>query len=148
MPVTGQAVAEPEPLGHAEHEVDVVALRVEDPVDRGGRQQLHAVDGAAVGDRRLHLRDRAGVAVAVGRTDVGLAPLGGPRDARPRAPDPVKVRTIGLVRSSVARSIGSGGGGTTGRDAVELGGRQADVEVGADRTGDLRREELAELRAR
>ena len=109
-----------------------------------GRQQAHAVDLAAVGDDRLDAGDRAGVAVPVGGADVGPAPAR--RCWRPprRRSGPVNVLTIGLSGSSVARSNGSGGGGMTSAIRPQSASAGADLEVGAERPGDLLGEELLE----
>src|SRR5436190_23016763 len=61
-----------------DHEVDPVALHFEDPVDRLRREEPDAIDLAATGHRRLEARQRAGIAVAVGRADVGTPPAFGP----------------------------------------------------------------------
>ena len=100
---------------------------------------------AAARDDRLHCGHRSGVAVAVG--GAGSRPrrhaFVARRSAR-RAGGPVNVLTHGLSGSSVARSIGSGGGGITCATRSIVLGRQPDVEVGAERAGDLVGEEPAE----
>src|SRR5258707_10204337 len=63
---------------NAYHEVDPVALHFEDPVDRLRREEPDAIDLAAAGHRRLEARQRAGIAVAVARADVGAPPAFGP----------------------------------------------------------------------
>src|SRR3989440_10580747 len=74
----GQAITDAYLERYAQHEVDRVALHFEDPIDRPRREQPDAVDFAAAGHRRLDARHRAGVAVAVGRADVGAPPALGP----------------------------------------------------------------------
>ena len=61
---------------------------------------------------------------------------------------PVNVLNITLSGSSVARSIGSGGGGTTFETRWIVLGGEPDVEVGAERAGDLLGEELRRATAR
>src|SRR5207244_4917180 len=73
----GQAITDAELERYADHEVDPVALHFEDPVDRLRREAPDAVDLAAAGHRRLEARHRAGMAVAVGRADVGAPPARG-----------------------------------------------------------------------
>src|SRR5205085_2074887 len=69
-----QAITDAPLARDADHEVDPVALHFEDPVDRPWREQPDAIDLAVAGHRRLEARQRARIAVAVGRTDVGAPP--------------------------------------------------------------------------
>src|SRR4029079_8210177 len=73
-----QAITDADLERYADHEVDPVALHFEDPVDRLRREEPRAIDLATAGHRRLEARHRAGIAVAVGRADVGAPPALGP----------------------------------------------------------------------
>ena len=77
--VVGEAVADAEPHGHHQHQVDAVGLHRRRCDRWCRRQQLGAVDHATVADGALRDGDRPGVAVAVRRADVGLTPLLRPR---------------------------------------------------------------------
>ena len=118
-------------------------------LDRLRRQQAHAVDLAAVGDSTDWMRatERAlpwplAAAISAWRhSAVHDAAASGDRAGE-------RLDHRRSSGSSAAKSIGSGGGGITLRDAVELARVEADVEVGAQRPGDLLGEERAERFAR
>ena len=61
----GETVTHTETGRHTEHEIGTVALFVEHAIATGFRQNPLAERAAAVGDQRLHLRDRPRVAVTV-----------------------------------------------------------------------------------
>src|SRR5262249_11899208 len=60
-----QAITDAELERYADHEVDPVALRFEDPVDRLRREKPDAIDLAAPRQRRPEARPQAGIAVPV-----------------------------------------------------------------------------------
>ena len=111
----GQAITDAELERYAQHEVDPVALHFEDPVDRPRREQPDAIDFAAAGHRRLEARHRAGIAVAVGRADVGAPPALGPaafmQRLHGRAGEGLERHAVGVELGQVGRH--AAGGGTT-----------------------------------
>ena len=114
-------------------------------LDALAEQERHAVDLAAAGQRRLHPRHRPGVAVAAGGRDLGPAPRDAPRRLRRRRASGLpSVRGRRRCRGRGSLGSGSGGGGITSRDAAVVLRPAADVEVGAERLGDLVAEERAE----
>ena len=125
------------------HEVDPVALHFEDPVDRLRREQPDAIDLAAAGHRRLE-----------GATERALPwPLAAPMSARRHSgvlqtdgsiTGPTKNLKPGSSGSMLSRSNSMRRRRHHVGDAMELRGRQADVEVGAQRPRDLVGKELAQ----
>src|SRR6185369_2569357 len=73
-----QAITDAELERYADHQIDPVALHIEDPVNRLRREEPFAIDLATAGYRRLKARRRAGIAVPVGRANVGPPPAFGP----------------------------------------------------------------------
>ena len=127
----GKAITDAPLDRDAYDEVDPVELHLEDPVDRLGREEPDAIDLAAAGHRRLETCQRARIAVAVGRADVGRrqpsvhvvsAPHGRVGPSLERHAVGVELRRVGRGRRR--HHVG---------DAMELRGRQADVEVGPER---------------
>src|SRR6202011_899585 len=113
-----QAITDAHLERYSYHEVDPVALHFEDAVDRLRREEPDAIDLAAAGHRRLEARHRAGIAVAVGRADVGAPPALGPTPFHARRHGRVGPSlNATLLGSSWAGSntgiVGIAGGGTT-----------------------------------
>ena len=110
----GKAITDAPLDRDADHEVDPVELHLEDSVDRLGREQPDAIDLAAAGHRRLEARQRAGIAVAVARADVGAPPAFGPGRFRGSWSgwSSLERHAVGVELRRVGRR-GAAGGGTT-----------------------------------
>ena len=117
-------------------------------LDAGRGQQPHAVDLAAAGQRRLHRADRAGVAVAAGGRDLGARATRGSAGSVGVERAAQRACAPAMASGSMPSSASSGGGGITSATRSVLGRGQPDVEVGAERPGDLLGEERADDCAR
>src|SRR5665811_154024 len=73
-----QCVAHAKPERCEEDEVGAVGLLVEDQIDRLGLEEADTIEFAAVRHDGLRAGRRTGIAVSVGRTDLGRAPFIGP----------------------------------------------------------------------
>ena len=144
-------VVEPEAEAHAEadaeleHEVLPVALLLEHPRDRLRAHQPDAVDRAAARQRRVDAGHRPGVARPAGGRDLGAPPFAG---ARLGGVDEAAEERAAGDRLGIELLVGQ----VDDRrdqlgDTVVLGGREADVEVGAERARDLVAEEGADRAA-
>ncbi len=135
----------PKRIGDAEHEIHAVRLFVEYTLAAGLRQNPLAERAAVVRDQRLHLGDRARVAVTVGGRDLGAAPL---RRARVAARRPAGCGTCARRSNRVRHRRLSGaeplGGGIRSPTRWKCRRVEADVKVGAERFRDLAAEEGAE----
>ena len=144
-PSVGEATTDAPPDRDAYHEVDPVELHLEDTVDRLGREQPDASDLAAAGHRRLDARQRAGIAVAVARADVGAPPAFCP--GRFRAHGRVGPSSECHAVEVERRRVGRGRLRHHVGDAMELRERQTDVKVGAERPRNVRGKKLAQALA-
>ena len=142
--ISGQRQPEPDAVAQrdAAGPGPAVDLLVEHRVGTRRRQQAHAVGLAAARHRGVDQGDGAGVAEPAGGGDLGAPPRDrvrrrGVERQRPDDPlgDRARLGVVGGERHARRHDVGDA--------AVVLGGR-ADVEVGAERAGDLGGDELAD----
>ncbi len=137
-----QPESHPELERERQVEVEAFVLHVEDPCDTLLRQECDTVGRAAACGRRVAEGHRAGVAVAAGCRDLGAPPV--------------------LAPGELGADGGVGERAHRDRGGIDVGGREGcrrrdhpgdarvalrwrtDVEVGAERAGDLLGEERAE----
>ena len=142
-----EPVADAERDADAEHEVAPGGLHVEDPLDR---RPWTAARRRAPSRRptptRLGQGDAAGVAVAAGGGDLGPPPRDLPRllGDEPGVGGAVRDRVVPGDRLADRRRAGCGRrAGSPRATRSSCSARRADVEVGAERAGDLLGEERA-----